>query len=99
MKRIFWLVLPLLILDAVFIVTQYISDRNYGDRAYKTSPDDPPINVELDQGWDDEARAVWYEATQGSRLLPLDWMEDLEQSRSTALFMDPDHIASHNFIP
>ena len=99
MKRLFWFILPVLILDAIFIGTQYFSGQKYGDRAYKISPDDPAINVELDQGWNDESRAFWYEATQGSRLLPLEWMEALEQPGSTALFMDPEHIESHNFIP
>ncbi|MEP6443798.1 MAG: di-heme-cytochrome C peroxidase, partial [Hyphomicrobiales bacterium] len=99
MKRIFWFVLPVLILEAIFIGTQYFSGQNYSEGAYKASPDDPAINVELDQGWDDESRAFWYEATQGSRLLPLEWMEALEQRGSTALFMDPDHVESHNFIP
>ncbi len=99
MKRIFWFALPVLILEAIFLATQLFPGQNFSDHAYKVSPDDPPINVELDQGWDDESRAFWYEATQGSRLLPLEWMEALEQPRSTGLFMDPEHIKSHNFIP
>ena len=64
MKRIFWFALPVLILEAIFLATQFFPGQNFSDHAYKVSPDDPPINVELDQGWDDESRAFWYEATQ-----------------------------------
>lgn len=36
----------------------------------------------LDQGWTDEQRDWWYTTSQGSRLLPLDWMLALESADS-----------------
>src|SRR3712207_4725824 len=35
---------------------------------------------ELDQGWSNEQRDAWWGATQGSRLIPLDWFNALEIS-------------------
>lgn len=100
MKRKIWLVLPVLIIGTVaagYFGTRYNSAPEYD--YYKISPDDPAVDANLDQGWDKQARSFWYGATQGSRLLPLEWMEALEQPTSTELFMDPEHIESFNFFP
>ena len=37
----------------------------------------PPL-AELDQGWSTERQRAWWDATQGSRLIPLDWFNALE---------------------
>jgi hypothetical protein len=50
----------------------------------QTSAALPPDVAALDQGWTDAQRSLWYTTTQGSRLLPLDWMLNLEASASTA---------------
>ncbi|MFO0448706.1 MAG: di-heme-cytochrome C peroxidase [Pseudomonadota bacterium] len=48
----------------------------------------------LDQGWSPSERQRWHAATQGSRLLPLEWFVALEQPGSEALFLDPAHMQS-----
>ncbi len=66
---------------------------------WEMSPDDPKPIAELDQGWTTDTRALWYGASQGSRLIPLDWLEALEAPGSNVLFMDPKHIETFRFIP
>lgn len=51
--------------------------------AQTTSAALPPDVMPLDQGWSDQQRTQWYTTTQGSRLLPLDWMLNLEAASST----------------
>ncbi|SIT57236.1 conserved exported hypothetical protein [Mesorhizobium prunaredense] len=48
------------------------------------SPALPPGVIPLDQGWTDDQRTLWYTTTQGSRLVPLDWMLNLEAASSTS---------------
>jgi hypothetical protein len=60
--------------------------------------DDALILSELDQGWQSQ-RTAWYLATQGSRLMPLVWMQSLEQPRSTQRFLEPSYIASFGYLP
>lgn len=50
------------------------------------------------QGWTESGRTKWYEATQGSRLLPLTWFNALEQVDNTALFRDNAHLESYRFL-
>jgi mono/diheme cytochrome c family protein len=56
--------------------------------------DDP-----LDQRWSLEDRTRWYESSQGSRLLPLNWYLALEQPDSEILFNDRAHIKGFRYIP
>jgi hypothetical protein len=44
------------------------------------------------QGWSEEEQAKWYAATQGSRLIPLDWLNALEQAGNTELFLARGNI-------
>ena len=37
--------------------------------------------IKIDQGWSAADTAFWHSASQGSRLLPLDWLRALEQPR------------------
>jgi hypothetical protein len=53
----------------------------------------------LDQRWRTEDKIKWYEASQGSRLLPLEWYLALEQPGSEALFNDDDHIRGFRYLP
>lgn len=53
-------------------------------KSQQTSAALPPDVVALDQGWTDQQRTQWYTTTQGSRLLPLDWMLNLEAASSTS---------------
>ena len=46
----------------------------------------------LDQGWSPSERQRWHAATQGSRLLPLEWFVALEQPGSEARFLDAAHM-------
>ncbi len=56
------------------------------------------------QGWDDVARASWYNADQGSRLMPLAWLKALEQPNAPAgaaakPFLDPAYLAGFGILP
>ena len=51
------------------------------------------------QGWSDEEQSWWYEATQGSRLMPLSWMQTLEQADSSAPFLADANMARFGFLP
>ena len=62
--------------------------------AASADPTDP-----LDQRWSEIDKTRWYEAGQGSRLLPLDWYLALEQPGSEALFNDDDHIRAFRYLP
>ena len=46
----------------------------------------------LDQGWSPSERQRWHAATQGSRLLPLEWFVALEQPGSESKFLDLAHM-------
>lgn len=51
------------------------------------------------QGWKDEQRSTWYEATQGSRMIPKAWFDVLEQATSQTPFATIDNLASFGFLP
>ena len=51
------------------------------------------------QNWNDEDRDHWYQATQGSRLLPWAWAKALEQSGSDQLFFTPQNLEKFRFVP
>lgn len=61
---------------------------------------DQPPHPSLDQRWNDpETRRGWYEASQGSRLIPFAWLRALEQPGSEALFMEPGHVGKFGYLP
>lgn len=63
-------------------------------------PQPPPVQTgPTVQGWTDQDRALWYQATQGSRLVPYAWLNALEQADSDRPFLDDDHIAGFRYIP
>ncbi|HET6969865.1 MAG TPA: di-heme-cytochrome C peroxidase, partial [Phenylobacterium sp.] len=51
------------------------------------------------QGWSDPARAAWYNADQGSRLMPLLWFQALEQPSATGKFLDAAYLANFRILP
>lgn len=53
------------------------------------------------QGWDAGARMSWYTASQGSRLIPLVWLDNLEQPGAgpMGLFLDPAYIRTFRYLP
>jgi hypothetical protein len=53
----------------------------------------------LDQGWSDADRNMWYRTTQGSRLLPLNWMQALELAGSQDKFMSDANMARLGYLP
>jgi hypothetical protein len=52
----------------------------------------------LDQGWQDDQRSSWYQASQGSRLMPWAWAKALEQADSEQLFFENGNLARYRFI-
>lgn len=58
--------------------------------------DTQPAN--LRQGWTSDQRIAWYNSTQGSRLIPLSWLQALEQAGNTNFFLRPDYIASFGYL-
>lgn len=58
--------------------------------------------VSLDQGWSNREKSWWYTASQGSRLLPLDWMLTLETEASTDTapekFLSPENIRRLGYL-
>src|SRR5258706_15518245 len=56
------------------------------------------VTRSLDQGWSVNDQRVWYEASQGSRLIPLDWLIALERPAGGAPFLDRGHIESFRYL-
>lgn len=56
--------------------------------------------AKIEQGWSDQQKANWYTISQGSRLLPLDWLLALEQpGDNQKKFLDPEYIKSFRYLP
>jgi hypothetical protein len=54
----------------------------------------------LDQNWTKDKQTAWYEASQGSRLIPLSWLKALELAGSgQKAFLDDDHITALRYLP
>ena len=57
----------------------------------------------LDQGWNEDQRNWWYSTSQGSRLLPLDWMLALERADAAAApeekFLSPQNVQRLGYLP
>jgi mono/diheme cytochrome c family protein len=59
-------------------------------------PWDPPVF--LDQGWDDETRAAFYQTSQGSRMLPYAWFLHLEQANNPLPLRLPYNMRKMGFL-
>lgn len=77
---------PLLVMT-VFVLPLFAGCRMLGDRS------------DVRQGWTRDMRDAWYAGTQGSRLMPLGWMQALERADSDQPFASPDHLARYGFLP
>ena len=58
-----------------------------------------PPQADWVQGWSDKQRSAWYEAGQGSRLMPWSWIKALEQAGSDKPFLADDNMAGFRFVP
>lgn len=65
--------------------------------ASQCSNPDRPI-AQTPQGWTDAQRQSWYTASQGSRLIPQEWLDNLEQPTAAAPFLAPDYIAQFRYL-
>ncbi len=52
----------------------------------------------LEQGWTDAQRQQWYTLSQGSRLLPLSWMQALEQPGETFPLLLRNHSEKYRYV-
>ncbi|MEO0722214.1 MAG: di-heme-cytochrome C peroxidase [Pseudomonadota bacterium] len=60
----------------------------------------PPAPVDIrSQGWTPSELERWQRATQGSRLMPLDWFMALEQPGSAEPFSDEAYLTSFGYLP
>lgn len=53
----------------------------------------------LQQNWSDVESRAFYDAPQGSQLLPYRWFLCLEQPDNDKRFLDPDHIRDLGYLP
>lgn len=59
----------------------------------------PNCGGDLGQGWTKCDRDWWYTVTQGSRLLPLSWMQNLEQPNNSNKILDGKNVSGFNYLP
>ncbi len=62
-------------------------------------PQNPISQNDIRQGWDSGQQVAWHTASQGSRLVPRDWLDALEQPGNATSFLDPTYIASFRYLP
>ena len=81
-------------------VIALIGDIASANGTYPSQLFKPPYNrvVFLNQGWDDEKRAKFYQTTQGSRMLPYDWFLKLEQANRREKLSSPANIRKMGFL-
>jgi hypothetical protein len=60
------------------VVSSTVVSENLHSSELSKMPHDQVVFLE--QGWGDEKRAMFYQTTQGSRMLPYDWFLKLEQA-------------------
>lgn len=54
---------------------------------------------DLGQGWSQGDRDLWYEQTQGSRLLPYRWAMALERADGDGRFFAPENMSRYGYLP
>ena len=59
---------------------------------------EPAADASLDQGWSGQQKASWYARSQGSRLLPLSWLQALEVPGASMPFLDRAHIEKFRYL-
>ena len=59
----------------------------------------PPLtDIDLRQGWTAADVQHWREGNQGSRMMPLAWLQALEQPDGSGMFLDKKHMASFRYL-
>ncbi|MDR3374665.1 MAG: di-heme-cytochrome C peroxidase [Ancalomicrobiaceae bacterium] len=53
----------------------------------------------LDQNWTRQQRLNWYELSQGSRLMPLSWLQALEQADGPTPILDDAFVSRFGYLP
>ena len=53
----------------------------------------------IPQGWSSQQKTDWYTRSQGSRLIPFDWLLALEQPDSDQPFLDDTYIRKFRYLP
>lgn len=66
---------------------------------YLLSASAPASPYALDQNWSAKDLAIWQDTSQGSRLIPLDWMMALELEGSKVPFMSDANIRAYGYTP
>ena len=69
-----------------------------GDAEEATTVAKRPPPMFLDQGWNEETRAAFYQTTQGSRMLPYEWFLHLEQAASEERYADAENMRRMGFL-
>ena len=59
----------------------------------------PTGPVATPQGWTALDQRIWYEESQGSRLIPYAWAAALEQPEGGGLFLDDAYLAAFRYLP
>lgn len=57
-----------------------------------------PVASNKNKGWTEADRQLWYTTSQGSRFIPLNWLRALEQTNSSAPFLDKTHMDTFGYI-
>jgi mono/diheme cytochrome c family protein len=58
-----------------------------------------PFLTYSQQGWTDTDRNLWYNSSQGSRLMPMAWMRALERHQDQVLFLAAENIERYRYLP
>lgn len=59
----------------------------------------PGPGLDLDQNWNADQTTRWHEASQGSRLLPLVWLQSLEEADRPAPFLSDENVVRLGYLP
>lgn len=58
-----------------------------------------PPRIEIDQGWNQEIRQLFWFTSQGSRIIPYNWFAWLEQADNDSLFRNVEHMEMLRYLP
>jgi hypothetical protein len=89
--------LALYALGSVLAVVSGTVTANDANSSKFSKPYDNRV-VFLEQGWDNKKRAIFYQTTQGSRMLPYDWFLTLEQANRREKLSAPANIRKMGFL-
>lgn len=65
--------------------------------AVGTADELPPVYADQSSNWDNAARADFYTHDQGSRMIPLAWLQALKQANGQPFL--GDHLARYGYLP